>query len=66
MIGFIVYSIARQRTADEARAALPTSPVRPDHRTTSPRQRASVTLRRIADRLESASNRTAPTMADCR
>jgi hypothetical protein len=66
MIDFVAYSTARQRTADEARAALPNSPVRPDRRGTPLRRRASVALRRLADRLEPAPNGTVQAVADCR
>jgi hypothetical protein len=66
MIDFVAYSTARQRTADEARAALPNAPVRSDRGGTPLRRRASVALRRLADRLEPAPDGSVPAAADCR
>jgi hypothetical protein len=70
MTDYVAYTTAQRQTADEAYSALPNSPIRPDRHRVPLRHRASVALRRLADRLEpapaSVPASTAPALADCR
>lgn len=52
MLDFITYQAAQERTSGHAGEARPNNPVRPDHQRTTIRHRISVTLHRLADRLE--------------
>ena len=65
MLDFIAFWTTEQRTAELARGALPDSPLHPDRRRYPLRQRASVALRWLADRLEPTPHGAAPVVADC-
>ncbi len=72
MIEFIAYLSAQQRTEDLARQALPDAPARPDRvasRRSSlfvpVRARLSLTLRRLADRIEPPPAGREPAIAGC-
>jgi hypothetical protein len=62
----VAYATAQRQTADEARSALPNSPIRPDRHRRELRREVSVTLRRLADRLEPSPTSSGPALADCR
>jgi len=66
MIDYISYLTAQERTARQAREALPESPVRPDEGASAARHWVSATLRRFADRLEPVSHGGAPVSAGSR
>ena len=66
MLDFVAYTAAQRWTADETLSALPSSPIRPDRRRSWTRRRVSVTLRRLADRLDPAPAVPGPALADCR
>ncbi|HEX2562165.1 hypothetical protein [Phenylobacterium sp.] len=62
----VAFTTAQRLTADEARSALPTSPIHPNRRRHSVRREVSVTLRRLADRLEPALASAGPVPAEYR
>jgi hypothetical protein len=60
MNGFAPFAYAIDRTMEEARSALPDSPIRPDPPKRTLRLRTSVAIHRLADRID-PSRVTAPT-----
>ena len=66
MLDAFAHATAVRLIADEPRSALPNSPIRPDRRRNSVRREVSVTLRRLADRLEPALTSAGPALAEDR
>lgn len=66
MQDFVAYLAAQQRTAAFAQEALPSSPVRPDHRDRPLSRRASVALRWLPDQLDTANDTVFQAVASSR
>lgn len=60
MNGFVPFLDARSRTDEEARSALPDSPVQPDHPESELRLRISLAIHRLADRVDPMPASTRP------
>ncbi len=62
----VALASAQRLSAEEARSALPNSPIRLDRPRSVTLQRVAVTVRRLTDRLESALAGSGPVAADDR